>query len=87
MPDGKRMSGKRFIAKAVWELATMGKVTLPDGKCWQVEPKEWIEAVKWIYAHVDGPPKQTHEFSNEDGKAFLIQYVIPDENKANSDAG
>jgi len=31
--------------------------------------------------------RQETALSNEDGKAFLIQYVIPDENKTNSDAG
>lgn len=57
MVDGKPMSGKRFIARALWELATSGRVTMPDGAVWTVDPKDWLDTVKWLYVHIDGPAK------------------------------
>ena len=51
------MSGKRYIARALWELATTGRVTLPDGTVWVVDPKDWLDTVKWLYVHIDGPAK------------------------------
>lgn len=63
MPDGKRIAGRRFVASAMWEMATTGQVTMPDGQVWKVTPAEWFDAVKWIYAQVDGPPKQALELS------------------------
>jgi hypothetical protein len=53
----KKLSAKRFMAQAVWSIVTTGKVTLPDGREWTVEPDEWLDTVKWIYQHIDGPPK------------------------------
>ena len=61
MPDGKRIAGRRFVASAMWEMATTGQVTMLDGQVWKVTPAEWFDAVKWIYAQVDGAPKQSIE--------------------------
>ena len=87
MPDGKKLSGKRFIAQALWELVTTGKVTMPDGVTWTVEPRDWLETVKWMYVHIDGPAKQSHELSGPNGSALLIEYVIPHENQPDGDTG
>lgn len=57
MPDGKRMAGRRFLALALWELATEAQVTLLDGIVRKVGLADWLEAVKWLYSHIDGPPK------------------------------
>ena len=57
--DGKSISGKRWLSIAMWELLTRAAVTLPDGRTIEVEPKDWLETVKWLYAHVDGPPRQS----------------------------
>jgi hypothetical protein len=58
MPDGKRISGKRFMAVALWELVTTGSVTMPNGIVWVVERRDWLETVKWLYVHIDGAAKQ-----------------------------
>lgn len=79
MPDGKRIAGRRFVALAMWELATTGKVTMPDGAEWRVTPAEWFDAVKWIYAQVDGPPKQALEIGGQDGKAIRVKHEYSDD--------
>jgi len=58
LPDGTRMSGKRWLARSLWELVTTLRVTLPDGRTISPEPEGWFEVVKFIYAQIDGPPKQ-----------------------------
>lgn len=40
-----------------WEGLTTGIVTFPDGKRLELSPGDWKDLLKWIYAHVDGPPK------------------------------
>lgn len=87
MPDGKKLSGKRFVAQAMWELATTGRVTMPDGVSWVVDPRDWIETVKWLYVHIDGPAKQVTELTGAEGGPLQIEYVIPHENSANQDTG
>lgn len=55
--DGQRFSGKRLVAQLIWQLVTTGKVILPGGAELTADTDEWLQAVKWIYAQVDGPPK------------------------------
>jgi len=63
--DGKRISGKRLIARLLWELAVHGRVVLPangdeDSKkviLRVTSTREWLDSVKQIYSQVDGPPK------------------------------
>lgn len=55
--DGKRVVQKRFLAGAVWDLLTAGRTTLADGKLLEVDASEWQSLVKFLYGHVDGPPK------------------------------
>ena len=40
-----------------WEGLTTGKVTFPDQTILELSPTDWKDLLKWIYAHVDGPPK------------------------------
>lgn len=59
-PDGtvKRVSGKRLLAQMVWQVATTGRATLPNGTELIVDEfGDWAAVVKFIYQHIDGPPK------------------------------
>ena len=55
--DGKRKARKRVVASLAWELLTTGKAELPNGETLKVSPQDWIGLYKWIYQHIDGPPK------------------------------
>jgi len=74
MPDGKRIAGRRFVALAMWEIATTGKCIMPDGREWLLDAGEWFEVVKWIYAQVDGPPKRALELAGADGGALIPKH-------------
>ena len=91
-PDGseRKLSGGRFIALALWELATTGKVTLPSGASWVVEPQDWLETVKWLYAHIDGPAKQAMEVTGANGGPIpikLIEVLLPLESESEQEGG
>ena len=53
----KRTARKRIIARMLWELITQGTTVLATGEELVLEPDEWLGLVKWVYAHIDGPPK------------------------------
>lgn len=55
--DGKRTAKKRIVASLAWELLTEGKTILPSGDELRLAPQDWIGLYKWIYQHIDGPPK------------------------------
>ena len=73
--EGKRISGKRVLARMVAEVLTKGTATFPDGKVLEVAPRDWLEFAKWAYGHIDGPPKQALELTGADGGPLLIEYV------------
>ena len=57
--DGKRVSGKRLIARLLWQAATTGECKLPDGESLIVKDfSDWLGVVKFLYAQIDGLPKQ-----------------------------
>ena len=56
--DGKRISGKRLIARMLWALATQGETAFPDGRVLKIGGQGWLDVVKFLYAQIDGPPRQ-----------------------------
>ena len=72
--DGKKISGKRLIASFLWQLATTGEVTF-DGRTLKVDSiNEWAAVVKWIYSHIDGPPKSELDITTG-GDKLTIEYI------------
>ena len=55
--DGKKLARKRIVAAGLWEGVTEGTITLPGGKVLQLEPGDYLALAKWLYSHIDGPPK------------------------------
>lgn len=75
-----RVAGSKLLAALLVELITTGSATLPGGKVLEAAPKDWIETVKWVYAHIDGPPKAELELSGalEMLKGYATKDVSPD---------
>lgn len=59
--DGTQTARKHLLAELMTEFVTTGAATMPDGKVLEASPKDWIETAKWIYTHIDGPPRQEVE--------------------------
>ena len=78
--DGKRRSNKRIVARLAWEAVTSGKIELPSGSTLTLSPHDWLDFYKWIFAQIDGPPKQAHEVTGPDGDPvqFVIRGADPD---------
>ena len=71
--NGKSRSGKQLAASMVWEGVTTRRVTFPDGETVTLSPYHWLELVKWLYAHIDGPPRQ--EIGIESDNRVTIEYI------------
>ena len=57
--DGKRRSGKRVMARLLWEAATTGVVQFPGNTDkTTISLSDWLGIVKFVYGHIDGPPMQ-----------------------------
>ena len=70
----KRVSRKQVLARLVWEVATTGKALMPDGTTLQVDPKDWFDVTKFIYQHIDGPPKTNLDITSG-GETINIKVI------------
>jgi hypothetical protein len=49
------VTNKDLVAARLWQFATSGHVEL-DGQTLKADSvTEWLNAVRWIYNHIDGP--------------------------------
>jgi hypothetical protein len=69
--QGKSISGKRWLAQALWQAITTGQIPMPNGPSLQLAPEDWLALVKWIYTHVDGPATIRAEVTGADGSDLL----------------
>ncbi len=72
---GKRLSRKRLVADLLWQAAAAGRVVFPDGRTLEVSFADWFDVVKFIYSHVDGPPKVSMELTGEDGGPIPVSVI------------
>lgn len=68
MPDGQRiLTKKEIIARAVWQAITEGRVILPvSGVTMTIGARDWLDMVKWVYNHIDGPARIENELTDEE---------------------
>lgn len=57
------------------QVLTTGEAIFPNGKTLDVAPKDWIDLAKWIYGHIDGPPKQDIELSGPDRGPIEVRAI------------
>lgn len=62
--NGKRgsVASKKLLAELLWEGATTGAVTFDDMSR-PLDAQDWLNLVKFLYSHIDGPPKAELEHS------------------------
>lgn len=77
--DGKKVAGKRLLGRLLWDIATTGHATMPDGKALILDPADWVGLVKWIYAHIDGPPKAELDVTSAGERIKGYIGVTPDD--------
>ena len=70
--DGKRISGRRLMARHLWEIANTGRTTLADGREIIAGPQAWLDVVKFLYAQVDGPPPKELNVGGQPDNPLLV---------------
>lgn len=78
----KGVSGKHLVARMVWEGMTTGTITFPDKTEMKLKPYYWLELVKWMYAHVDGPPRAEMDVSQSGEMIIRVVFEGSDDNAA-----
>lgn len=75
---GGGIAPKKLLAELLWQAAATGTVTFPDQtKAVVLEPQDWIGVVKFLYQHIDGPPKQELDVtSNGDSLRFTSEDAV-----------
>ena len=79
--DGKKVAGRQLVARMAWEGITTGQVSFPDGKTLKLSPTDWKDLLKWIYQHVDGPPRLDVDLTSGGDKIeVVVKYADVDGN-------
>lgn len=57
------LTRRKLIAEMALTAVTDGVIYFIDGRELQIGSKDWLEFVRWIYTHIDGPAPTTSEVS------------------------
>ncbi len=64
------------MARFLWELASTGQATFPDGKVLVFSPDAWFDVVKFLYQHIDGPPKAEMDITSGGGPIAFREIIV-----------
>jgi Family of unknown function (DUF5681) len=59
------LTNKEIVADLLWRFATFGEVQLGDLTLKAKDSSDWLNAIKWIYAHLEGPAPAASPDDNE----------------------
>lgn len=84
----KGVAPRRLLADLLWQAAVTGEVAFPgDEKVSKLDAQDWIGVVKFIYQHIDGPPKNEVDVTTNGetlpGGAVIV--VLPDNGRNDRD--
>jgi hypothetical protein len=78
----RKVARKRILADLTWQLATTGSATFPDGVQLNLEPGDWLALLKFLYQHIDGPPKTELDVTSGGQPILKVEYVNDWRNQA-----
>ena len=71
LEGGDIVERRRIVARLLWDVAAGGEAVLPNGEKLEFSPRDWLEVVKFLYSHIDGPvkPQTPGESSDKPSRA------------------
>lgn len=87
--DVEKVTLRKAAIAGVWQGLTEGQVTFLNGSKLPLYSKDYVELVKWLFTHIDGPPKQQVELSSDPNAPLkvLVEYADPDDHTAEAAPG
>jgi hypothetical protein len=68
---GSPITAKHLVANLLWQAAVEGQVIFPDGTILRLGVEDWIGVNKFIYQHIDGPPKAELDITSAGEQLFI----------------
>jgi hypothetical protein len=82
--DGKKIAGKRVLARLVSEVLVTGRLKFPgDTETSVISVKDWLEFAKWAYTYLEPP---VTKLAGEDGEAIRIVIQYENDNPSTPEA-
>lgn len=68
------VAAKKIVADLLWEAASTGRVIFPNGTEKWLDIQEWTGVVRFIYQHIDGPPKSELDVTSNGETLMRVIY-------------
>lgn len=78
LPDGSKVSAKKFAAQRLVELLTHGKTQLIDGTDIEVNGDGWFSIYKWAVLQIDGPAQASVDVTSRGEQMGALPIVALD---------
>lgn len=75
--DG-RASLRKLAIQGVWEAVTEGRVRFRSGAEMPLYSKDYVELVKFLFTHIDGPAKTVVEQRGDPDAPLTIRVIYDD---------
>lgn len=62
--NGHFVARNAVVAEGVYELLTLGETILPNKTKIKVNARDWLELMKFVHTHVDGPARIEMDFTS-----------------------
>lgn len=80
LPDReRRIARKRLLADLLWSIASTGSAQFPNGDRLILDPADWFGVVKFLYQHIDGPPKSEVDITSGERPLKGYVFISPDD--------
>jgi len=73
LPDGRKITGKRYVADLVRQAMEKGEVTLANGIIMTLDPDDVIALLRWAFSQIDGPPQSEVDVTSLGEKITFIE--------------
>jgi hypothetical protein len=74
---GAKITKREAVSHLVWNALVYGEIYFADGRVIQLDDvDQWLAVLKWVGAHVDGPPVT---FSDSQNVNAVVRVVYGDE--------
>jgi hypothetical protein len=77
--DDGRMALKRKAVANIWQGVADGRIRFSRSRTIDINGRDFVELVKFLFGHIDGPPKAETDVAHSGGITVRVEYADADD--------